>query len=246
MSTTPSTPNIIIESPAQAVSWLKQHERIILVVLGLAVALWLGNKWLNYSSKNDDAKLTAAQQVLTTQQQQNQQLAQKIDTETQQYVSLSTQLAAQNQQLLAVIAQRNQATTVQQQKDQVLPLSDLGARWHLLVPQGTVSNTPSGLLADESASRATVSQLEEVPTLQQNFADDEKIIQSKNQQLDSSTSLNSDYKKQVDGLNLQLTDADRVCNDKIKSVTAKGRKSKLKWFLTGLGIGAGLVAKAVL
>jgi len=71
------------------------------------------------------------------------------------------------------------------------------------------------------------------------LADDEKIIQSKNQQLDSSIGLNTDYKKQVDGLNLQLTDADRVCNDKIKSVTAKGRKSKTEvvpnrtWYRAG-------------
>jgi len=83
------------------------------------------------------------------------------------------------QQLLAVIAQRNQATISPAQKDQVLPLSDLGASLAPACPQGTVSNTPSGLLPMNRFPSHCISVESSHSTAE--FCDDEKIIQSKNQ-----------------------------------------------------------------
>lgn len=224
---------------------IKLHERLILIVLFLVTVVYLGHKYLVYAA--DTAKLNAdtAVQTLAKQTADNKALADESKQREAQYVSLVTTLAAENAQVLSAMAQRTQATVVQQKVDKTLPLPELANRWAALgnFSPAEITNQPTGLLVSDAASRTTVQNLEEIPTLTQNLADQKKIADAKDTQLASLTGVNNGLVDQVSGLTLQAKDSEKACKAEITSVKASARKSKWKWFGVGVGIGAGIVTK---
>jgi hypothetical protein len=220
-------------------NFLKTHERLILVLVALAIIAFGFNKYVNYMVARDTGKVTVDNTALQTQVAANQQLATQVQTLTAQYNTLVATVTAQNRQLASGIQTRTQATTQQQTVDQTLPMSDLANRWATLLklPSDDFTDTSLGLVVKDEASYATVSQLELVPELQQNLADTNKMNTGLMQELAGQTEIVAVQKDQIDGLNKALIDQDTVCTDKINLEKAKARKSKLKWFLGGLVTG---------
>src|ERR1019366_44296 len=65
MATTPATP-VIASIPTLSTewTWIKAHERVILVFMALIVVALLGSKYLNHdAAKKDAAAIVAQQQV---------------------------------------------------------------------------------------------------------------------------------------------------------------------------------------
>jgi hypothetical protein len=229
--------------------FLKTHERLIIVVLCLIGLVWCVNKYLDHASDKADAKAETAQQVVQQQIQVNAQLADQVKQTAAQYQSITDELMTENQQLLTAIASRNQTVSAQQQKDQSLPLPDLALRWENLasLKAADITATTSGLQVSEAGSRTTVQNLEQLPVLQSNLADMQKIADNYKEQTSSCQRVNSALTSQVDGLNKQISGMDASCKAEVAAVKAKARKEKLKAFGWGtLFSGLVWVAKELL
>lgn len=229
-------------------SWILNHERLLIVLAVLVVLVYLGGKYLDSSQESAIAKNAVAQQVLQDQVAQNATIAKQLATQVQQYQGMIESLAAQNSSLARAIGQRQTEVLHQQKVDQTLPLPDLAVRWQKLtgLQPGDFENTTRGLHVSESGSRTTVQILETVPVLREDLAATHKIIENKDTQIEGANGVITGLNTQVTGLKAELTAKDKACATQLSLEKAKARKSKVKYFVTGLGIGAGVVAKLVL
>jgi hypothetical protein len=222
-------------------AFLKLHERLIIIVLCLLVGGFLIYKYLSHEASVADKKSLQADAVLAQQTTINNQLAVQVKQQEDTLTALVVQVSQENAQLVNAIQNRTQTTIVQQKADKTLPLPDLATRWENLAGlQSTdITATESGLSVSDAGSRLTVQALENVPTLTANLADSQNIIANKDQQITSLNEFQGTLQDQVKGLNTQIGDADKACKATVASVKADARKSKMKWFLTGIGIGIG-------
>lgn len=220
-------------------SWFKKHETLILGVGVLLVVLILGNKYVNYDAARTETKAKDAEQVLQLAKQHDDDLKSFMQTQTDQYRQLVTQLQAQNAELVSSIQSRNQALQKQQQQDTKLPLPDLGKRWQqiLNLPDGGVQTSGNGLLVNPESATTTVVALEEVPVLRTDLAEGKKLVSNQASQISSLTALNSGYLSQIDGLNGTITKQDEACKAEIKAEQAKTRKAFVRGFKWGAVIG---------
>jgi multidrug efflux pump subunit AcrA (membrane-fusion protein) len=245
--TTPTTTTLTTEI-AKAESWLKTHERLIIVTLAILAGLYIGTKVLDNAATRDRAAATQAAQVLTQQQAVNQQLATQIAIATKNNQDLVLQLTQQNAILQT---QQTQRTVVLQQQvavDKALPMPDLGNRWTYLasLKQGDLAATTAGITVTPQGALDTVTKLEQLPVAQSNLEDVTKQRDNLNTELGSTTDLNSKLVTQVDGLKTEAIDKDKSCKADIASVKADARKGKLKSFLYGAGVGVGVTLGLVL
>jgi uncharacterized protein YlxW (UPF0749 family) len=229
-------------------SWVLAHERLLIIVLAVAAVVFLGWKYLNSSSDAAIAKNAVAQEVLQQQVTQNQAITKQLATQVEQYQQMLSALTAQNASLLKNISQRQVAVQKQQQIDKTLPLPELGRRIEGLAGLTTPDVTPTakGIELSEAGSRAIAQLLETVPVIQQEVKDLQAIVANKDTQIASLETMVGSLNIQVAGLKTELLDKDRAMKAAIDLEKAKARKSKIRYFLTGLGIGAGVASYLLL
>lgn len=228
--------------------FLKQHERLILVLVVLGIAAWIGHKWVDHLANVDDAKEKQAQQVLDTQKAANEQQAAVVKQLEDIQAQLIPQLIQQNQTLMAGIQARSQVTVVQQQKDKSLPLPDLAKRWQSLagLQPTDLTATDSGVQITDGGARQTVQQLELIPELQGTINDGKQILDNKDKQISSDQQVQSALKDQVSGLNLEIVAKDKQCDAQVAVIKAQARKSKWRYFFTGVGVGVGVTVGGII
>jgi hypothetical protein len=211
-------------SVSSYVSFVKAHEKIILIAVSGFLLFHIGdgliNGWIHHDETN--AKI-AALQVKTDD-------GQTVALQTQ-VTTLQKQIASTNAALVAAIALRNTQTQQQQTIDQTLPLPALAIRWESLAQlQPTdisTTDTPGQLTINDVGSRATVQLLEDVPTLQANLKAEQTII-------DNDVLIMSKQSDLITQLNKDLTDEKASHIADVKLEQAKGKRS----FIRGLKIGA--------
>jgi len=242
------TPEEITKEFNKDKSWVLAHERILIIFAVLFFAAFMGNLWINHSAEVASEKAVAAQQVLQEQINTNVNIAAQLKDEVKAYKETLATLTAQNAALVQSIQQRQVATQKQQKIDQTLPLPDLGKRLEKVAGITTpeVKATTTGLEISEAGSRAITQLLETVPQLQQDVKALQQEVGNKDIQIASLNSLVNSLNTQVDGLKKELVDKDKACTAQINEVKAKARKSKIRYFLVGLGVGAGIAARLLI
>jgi hypothetical protein len=215
------------------IKFAKAHEKLLLIVLFFGVAGFLGNKYLNASYDAAVAREKSAEQTLAAQKEANDKLAAQNQQAQQQYSALLGQVTADNKKLTAEMLQLSQTLAARQKADAALPLPDLAARWEFLIGTSGISSTENGLLASPSASRATVSNLESLPVIKQQLADETVLAGDKDKQIASLGGVVVGLNTEVAGLNSQLVDAGKAC----KAEVVVARKSKWKYFKAGAVVG---------
>lgn len=236
-----STAPVTGSAPGLIRTFLLDHERLIIIVIA-AVALWWGyGKYAQIRLDHDNAVLKQAQIVADSQKAANAQLAQQVLEDKAQLQALTDKVTAQNQQLVNANTALAQALSKQQKTDATLPPTDLATRWMQLVP-----NMPSGGVKVSSngdfdvtpaGSVATTQQLERVPTLTQELANETTEKNNDDQLIAKQSQSIIDLNGQVTGLNKQIVDNNNVCQEQIKVVKDEARKSKRKWFVAGFVAG---------
>lgn len=229
------------------IPFLKNHERLILGLAALGTILLCFNWWIDRSATTASAKDVLAQQQLQAQKDMNAHLEQDAQAKDKQYEELLAAVTQQIQGLESAMTVRNTQLAKAQQTDKTMPPSELAQHWEGLIdePNGITSGT-AGLLVDDQAARTTVSELEQVPILQQNVADDTDIIAAREKQIGSLTDAYTSCQKNVSGLGVQITDADTACKAQVAAAKAVARKSKRNWFLAGMAAGAAIVSRIAL
>lgn len=229
-------------SVVKAESWFKTHERLIIVVLSIAAALFIGDKILTNQAAHDKAISDAAVQQLADQRTQNAAILTQVKQTTDQYQALVVQLTQQNAQLAANVQTRTVVLQQQVKADAALPLPDLGTRWAQLanIKPSDMSASTAGITMTPLGALQTVQTLEQVPTLQANLADTLTQRDNLSTELAKSDQLRGELTTQVTGLQTTVVEQDKTCKAQLTTAKAEARKGKLKAFLYGAGVGVGV------
>jgi hypothetical protein len=232
-------------SDTPAMSFLKTHERLIIIVLSLLASLYFVHRGLNAWEAHDQRTDILAHAKLQADTDAVKQIAADNAKAAAQYQTLATQLAAANKALANAQATRNAVTQTQPAADRTLPPNELGKRWAALLNAAPESiqvepggkGIPDALLVTPAAAIETVVQLESVPTLQADLKDEQTIATNQTTQLTSLASINVGLNKQIDALNIENVAAANACTDDKNLLKAQARKSKLHWFEAGVVVG---------
>lgn len=218
-----------------AKTWLQKHERLIVIVLVLALLGWGTNKVFNLIDNRDKQAATLSAQTLAAQQQKDQALSQAVATSTQQYQVLIQTLTQQNTQLANAVSVRNSALTVQQSADKTLTPSALADRWTLLTKavSGSIIDNGTTIQVTPDTALTTVQQLEQVPVLTLNLEDQGTELTNTKNELASANQVIGTQKQEIAGLNTQVIDQKKADDAALTQAKADARKSKLKWAAGG-------------
>jgi hypothetical protein len=136
----------------------------------------------------------------------------------------------------------------QQATDKTLPMPDLGNRWASLIAAqpGDLTATTAGITVDPAAAIGTVVALEQIPTLTADLNDARTQYTNSQTEVTQADEVISDQTKQIEGLNTELQDTKIADAKALIAEKAKERKGKLKSFMYGVGVGAGLVIGEVI
>lgn len=226
---TGSTPGLIR-------TFLLDHERLIIIVV-VALALWFGyGKYAQIQLDHDSALLAEAKVTADAQAKANQQLAAQVADDKAQLEALSAKLEAQNQQLTNANVALATALTKQQKTDATLPVPDLVNRWSQLAPGTNFTGaigSGNNVTVTPSNALATVQQLEKVPVLTQELANETTQKTNDDQLLVAANKSIFDLNNQVAGAVKLDADHQTQCVEQVKVVKDEARKSKRRWFIIG-------------
>jgi hypothetical protein len=256
-----STAPITGSTPGKIRTFLLDHERLIIVIVAAVVLWWGYGKYAQIRLDHDNAALKQAQIVAAQQAQQNavlaaqaQQQAQIVAADKAQLQALTDKVTAQNAQLTAANVALANALTKQQKTDASLPVPALVDRWAQLAPGTNFSGaigSGNNVTVTPSNALATVQQLEKVPVLTQELANETTLKANGDQLIASQNKSIFDLNGQVTTLNASVAGAVKLdqdhqaqCVDQIKVVKDEARKSKRRWFKFGFitGFVSGLYA----
>lgn len=207
-------------------SWLKQHETIIIVLLFLLVGTFLFNKVLDRDAAKSQQAATIAAQQLT-------EARQETATATAAYQAALNLAQQQNVALSAAIASRQTVLVEQQAAVKTLPLPQVGQDIQTAIGgSGDVSAEVDGLKLNDSASRRVLSTLIQVPVLQADVADLGTELKSGQDALTAAQTVISSQVK-------TLAADDASCKAEVKAQIEADNKSKRKWFIIGFAAGIG-------
>lgn len=228
-------------------TFLLDHERLIIVLVA-AVALWWGyGKYAQIRLDHDNAVLAQQKVITDAQLKANQQLAAQVAQDAAQMKALTDKVEAQNAQLANANIALATALSKQQKTDASLPVPDLVNRWAQLAPgtnfAGAIGSGNNVTVTPANAV-ATVQQLEKVPVLTQELANETTQKQNVDSLLVVANKSIGDLNGNITGLNALIVDKDKQCVDQIKVVKDEARKSKRRWFI--IGYIAGFASKAFL
>jgi hypothetical protein len=234
---TTTTPTAVTQTVTT--SWLKHHERIVIVALVLLAGCWGYGRYAGIAASRAETRATVAEQALSAQQSQNSQNAAQIATLTQQYQQLTQALTVQNASLAASLAARQKAQAAAVATDATLAPADLATRLETLgqAPVGSVTVSGNEIAMTQLGAVAITQTLEAIAPLQANLRDTTATLQTAEATQAKADALIADQTKQIAGLNLAAVDADKVCKAQVAEVKATSRKNSLKWFVRGTVIG---------
>ncbi len=224
-------------TPGKIRTFLLDHERLIIVVFA-AVLLWWGyGKYADIRAQHDNAVLQQAKITTDSQLKVTQAQAAQVQADEAQREALQAKLEAMNAQLVAANTQLATALATRQKTDAALPITDLAARWNILVPVATPTVTPTGLSVSQTGAVATVQALEQVPVLQTQLSNEIQLKQNDDQLLTVDAKSIADLNTQVAGAFKLDTDHQAQCVAQINVVKAEAAKSKRRWGKFGFVIG---------
>jgi len=222
--------------------WFVSHERILALLIIMAVIAFAGNKYLNYSAKKADLENQTAQAALAAQKASDEKQAAVVEASKQHDALVQQQANAQIARLSAEMDKLSQSLAARQKTDQALPAPELALRHEALLGVSSgVANTENGFQVSTPVEIQTVQSLESLPVLKQQLSDETAVADNRGKQLDSSTTLVVGLNQRISGLNLQLTDSGKACDAKLADIKANARKSKRNWFIKGAAAGAAII-----
>ena len=232
--------SVVAQDLSKGLTFFQKHERIIIVALVLAFGTFAVNKIENVIASRDAQNAVVLAGQVQTDKQAATKAAQDAATAMANLQTALNTLQAQNASLSAAVARDEAMLKDNQAKDATLALPQLAERWAQLaqVPVQSFNMTPTGVLAvDSGAAHATVSMLEEVPSLQDQLTSQTKIAQNNANLLTQSQGVSA--KLQTDILALQTTqaDSDKKCQADMKVLKDDAAKAKKKYFIIGTIVG---------
>lgn len=233
---TPSVNVVLTQTPAPATpirTFLKNHETLIIFVLGFVLLWFISGRVENTIAAHDAANLLSTQATLASQVEKNQATAATVAQQAADFKALADKVQTQNAALVQANTALATALSARQKTDATLTLPELEARWAQLVPNAGLSITNGQATVSDAGAHATVAQLEQVPVLTTELANEKTETASTNTLLAASNGQVVTLNGLVSGLQLQAVDKDKDCQAQIRVVKDAARKSKRRWFIIG-------------
>jgi hypothetical protein len=241
MATTPNaataTPVVNSAIIAATESWLKVHERLLLVLAFLVVFGWLGNKYLNRAAQVADAKSIAAQQQLTLDKQQLDALQSRLTQDEVTANAQIQQLVKANAYLAASVTSSEAALERAKAAVPQMNPTQLSQTWQQEVHLPNIAPTATGYAVGQAEAVATVQKLEtagalasQKTELQQEVTNDQTHIQDLNK-------INTDQANVLLAAQKENGSQVTACAAQVKALKADNRKSNRKWFIRGVIVG---------
>ena len=239
------TPNLT-HGIQQAESWFKVHERLIIIFMVLVFSFFVLDKSLGIVQSWEQHKATQAEKVLDVQKAKNDADLASAKVLLATYQDQLATAAKEIASLTSAQASRDKVVVVQQKADAQLAPNDLALRWQGLVGDSGVIPGATGYEVSNTAAVDTVVNLEQVPVLKADLADEQSKTAALQKDVASANDLIGQGKVVVSGLQTQIVDQTKACTAQINVVKAQARGGKLKAFGIGYGLGlvTGLVAHA--
>ena len=233
MSTVPVVPTA--PQLPNPISWLKAHERMLIVLLVLLAGSWGLHDILRHQSDQANTRATVAEQVLSaTKAQSAQQAAQEAALATQYAVLVET-LTKQNSALNQAVTARQTALVQVQAVDKALPLPALAKRMQTLagVQDADISADIKGISLTQNGAVSVASALESVPVLGADLADTKAVLSNTQSELTAANGVIVAQGTQITGLNAESKAADAACKAEVSAAKKRGRLQSFKWFIRG-------------
>jgi hypothetical protein len=223
-------------------SWVVAHLLSLGLVGVLVFASVFGIEHLIVD--HDVANSNKYTQILNTQAAQTAAIQKQQQTDEAHFAVIETALLAQNAQLTKQITTRNQTVAVQVSADASLSAQQSAARLsqQTNAASGEIVSTNNSVTMDLPITRVITADLDRLALAQNDLTDTQTQLKNETDIATNTATENANDQKLIASQALQLTDASKACQAQIAVVKSQARKSKLKWFLTGLGIGLGLWA----
>jgi hypothetical protein len=219
-------------------TWLQKHERLIVCTMLIAMALWLGNRYINFAASRANAQLVVATEQAKSAQLSAQQAATQAAQTAAQYQAMVDVLQKQNATLAQAVTQRDAVLGQAQKAVVTATLPEVATQWQTAIGgAGDIVSSTNGLNISSDGSRRTLSMLLELPVLRADLADETKIAQNTQTELDKSNGLTASNHVVITALNAEIAAQDKQCKADIKAVKADANKGKVKWFKIGFVTG---------
>jgi hypothetical protein len=233
MTTTPS--QLVVPASLVMESWLKKHERIVLVSLVLLFgSLGLHHFLFNQASASA-LRATVAEQALVAAKATNVQQASQTAAVEAQYQSITDTLAKQNAALAASVASRQVVLTQRQTENATLPPTALAKEFQVLtgVQDADISADTTGLKLTPTGALTTVNLLETIPVLQKDLADTDADLGTTRTALGTANGVIAAQGTQIIGLNVTLVTQAKKAKDELDACKKAGRLQSFRWFVRG-------------
>jgi hypothetical protein len=226
-------------------SILVAHERLVLALLA-AVLLWYGTgKIQGIIADHDQKTLTAAQVRAQAQTSKDAALAQQAAQQAAQYQALADKVTQQNAALEQANVALATALSRQQAVDKTLPPPELAQ--HISadanLPPQSLAVAPSGgfFLTVPGAQQLAIT-LDTIPALRGELENEQTEKLNIQSLLDASNGRVDTLTKSVTGLNLEIIDNQKVCQNQLKVQADKAAKRERKIAVIAAVVGAVLRA----
>lgn len=227
---------------------IKSHHTLLIVIVVSVILLFGFRKWIAHEDGVAHDQKVLADANLKQLQASNAVKDASQAKQDQAFQELSNQVTAANQASQMQIAALRTQLQKQQDQDKVIPVPALGNRLSELTGSkvGEVKPSSDGLDVSESASRAVVSQLEELPIGRQTITTQQSVIARDDQEITACKSDVNGLHEQIGRDAAVLKAANDACAADKKDMKASARKSKWHWFLGGVAAGATVAARLLL
>ena len=217
-------------------TWIKAHERLILVFMCLLTAGWMYTKWADSSAEKAKLQAAATAQLAAEMKSEAEKAAQASALTQAQYQQMVDTLSRQNQALTQAITSRDsvlgqKVTEVSKPKLPTEVSTDIDNAYQGQAPSVV---TDSGQIEFDPTvvQKFTVTKIER-DTFQADLSDETKVAANVQTELDKSNQLSGTLGSQIAALNNQIVADNNKCQADIKEVKATARAGKIKWFKIG-------------
>lgn len=218
-------------------SWFAHH----LILLAVSAAMVVGAVYLVESliAKHDVANASATAQILATQVAQTKAMQAQWEVDQAQRAQIEKALLSQNSQLAKTIETDRAQVVKQRTIDATLTAQEAATRLaqQTAAKPGEVVAQGDNVLVDLPITRSVVSNLDLLVGTQSELVNTQAQLTNETAVANNSSENVAEQTKIITGLKATINDADKSCKAQIAVVKAQSRKSKIKWFFSGVVVG---------
>jgi hypothetical protein len=236
-ASSPSQPHFTNAVLIKDLSWFTHH----IILLAIAAGLVFGAVYFveNLISKHDVANAAVTAKILATQEEQTKAIQTQLTTDESHWTQIEQTLLAQNAQLTKTIENEHVQIEKQRTVDATLTAQEAATRLaqQTQAKSGEVVAQGDNIVLDLPITRSIVSDLDLLVGTQAELQNTQTQLKNETTIAGNDQTNINEQAALITSLKTQNADQIKSCSAQIAVVKAKDRKSKIKWFFSGVIVG---------